>query len=239
MIVAAVILAVGFVALEFSERMQALRARRGEPGVGEWLLIAGLSLASLSSVAQSAIARTVAGTARPRLVGGDEPEQDAVAPPDCPPVCVPEEIDISSWPTLAQEAAVLGCLLLGCHGDDQRERIVPPSPAERLADSVLGMGAPAGVIGNLFKKAGVPVADHVLHRLTERTVTRGISEEAALRAYYRGRLFYNPRSGNYIRYDSQTGVAVVVDKSSSGKVITVFEGNPSPDWTPVRWRYGK
>jgi RHS repeat-associated protein len=168
-----------------------------------------------------------------------DPTGHAVTPPDCPPVCAPEAIDISAWPTLAQEAAVLGCLLLGCRVDDQRERIVPPSPAERLADSVLGMGAPAGVIGNLFKKAGVPVADHFLHRLTERTVTRGISEEAALRAYHRGRLFYNPRSGNYIRYDSQTGVAVVVDKPGGGKAITVFEGNPSPDWTPVRWRYGK
>jgi hypothetical protein len=50
--VAAVILAVGFVALEFSERMQAFRARRGEPGVGEWLLIAGLSLAALTGVPQ-------------------------------------------------------------------------------------------------------------------------------------------------------------------------------------------
>ena len=50
--VAAVILAVGFVALEFYERMQAFRARRGEPGVGEWLLIAGLSLASLIGIPQ-------------------------------------------------------------------------------------------------------------------------------------------------------------------------------------------
>ena len=52
LIVAAVILAVGFVALEFYERMQAFRARRGEPGVGEWLLIAGLSLASLIGIPQ-------------------------------------------------------------------------------------------------------------------------------------------------------------------------------------------
>ena len=52
LMVAAVILAVGFVALEFSERMQAFRARRGEPGVGEWLLIAGLSLAALTGVPQ-------------------------------------------------------------------------------------------------------------------------------------------------------------------------------------------
>ncbi len=50
--VAAVILAVGFVALECYERMQAFRARRGEPGVGEWLLIAGLSLASLIGIPQ-------------------------------------------------------------------------------------------------------------------------------------------------------------------------------------------
>jgi hypothetical protein len=32
--------------------MQAFRARRGEPGVGEWLLIAGLSLAALTGVPQ-------------------------------------------------------------------------------------------------------------------------------------------------------------------------------------------
>jgi len=41
-VVAAVILAVGFVALECYERLQAFRARRGEPDVGEGLLIAGL-----------------------------------------------------------------------------------------------------------------------------------------------------------------------------------------------------
>ncbi|MDW8215844.1 MAG: hypothetical protein RMJ55_20020, partial [Roseiflexaceae bacterium] len=51
-----------------------------------------------------------------------DPTGHLVVPPDCPPVCAPEEIDISAWPALAQEAAALGCLLLGCHVDEQRER---------------------------------------------------------------------------------------------------------------------
>ena len=90
---------------------------------------------------------------------------------------------------------------------------------------------------NCFDKAGIDVTEHFNHRLAQRG-SRGVTPEGALRAYNKGRLYYNPKSANYIRYDSQTGISVVVDKPSNGTIITVFEGNPSPDWNPVKWRPG-
>jgi hypothetical protein len=115
-----------------------------------------------------------------------------------------------------------------------------PRPGTLLRSSTEATGssskaAQVPTVGKLFAKAGIKVTDHFLHRLTQRA-SRGITEKAALRAYNRGRLFYNPTTKNYIRHDSQTGISVVVDKPSGGTAITVFEGNPSLDWIPVRWR---
>ena len=87
----------------------------------------------------------------------------------------------------------------------------------------------------LFDKANIPVTDHFLYRLHGRSA-RGITERSALNTYNRGRLYYNPESDNFIRHDSKTGISLVVSKPSSGTVITVFEGNPSPAWIPVPWR---
>lgn len=88
---------------------------------------------------------------------------------------------------------------------------------------------------NIFAQAGIEVEDHFLQRVAQRE-PRGITPQKALDAYNSGRLFFDPQSGNYIRHSSKTGISVVVDKPTGGTAITVFEGKPSPDWVPVRWR---
>jgi RHS repeat-associated protein len=142
-------------------------------------------------------------------------------------VFVPPQYDISGWPRWAQQAVGAACVVGGC--------IV--SSDGIVTSSDIGIGPAPLAIGGRFARAGINVTQHFLHRLAQRA-SRGITEEVALRAYNRGRLFYNPNTGNYIRYDSQTGVAVVVDKPTGGTAITVFEGNVSPDWIPVPWRPG-
>ncbi|MDO1450206.1 DUF6531 domain-containing protein [Rhodocytophaga aerolata] len=76
---------------------------------------------------------------------------------------------------------------------------------------------------------------HFRNRLAQRQ-SRGITRRNAIDAYNNGRLYYNRATKNYIRHSSRTGVSVVVSKPSGGKAITVFEGNASPSWEPVRWR---
>lgn len=98
--------------------------------------------------------------------------------------------------------------------------------------------ASMAVFGAIFAKAGIDVTDHFVHRLAQRQ-SRGVTEQLALRAYDRGRVYYDNESRNYARYDPQTGVIVIVDKPADGTAITVYEGNPSPDWNPVPWRPGR
>lgn len=166
-----------------------------------------------------------------------DPSGHAVDPPPCA-ICDMEPVDISGWSELAQGLAVVGCILLGCHVDYERAIVSGPTYEEWLQDQATSlMSMPAATVGGRFAKAGIKVTDHFLGRLVQRG-SRGISEAAALRAYNRGRLCYNPATKNYIRHDSTTGISVVVDKPSGGTAITVFEGNPSPDWVHVPWRPG-
>jgi hypothetical protein len=89
----------------------------------------------------------------------------------------------------------------------------------------------------LFSKAGIQTTPHFDQRLVQRA-SRNITPEKALDAYRNGRVFFDPRSENYIRYSSRTRTAVVVSRPSGGTAITVFEGNVSPAWQAVRWRPG-
>jgi hypothetical protein len=121
----------------------------------------------------------------------------------------------------------------------------PAIDANHLQVNADPLPSPSGPIiydsrlpGAQFDKQGIPVTEHFRNRLAERAATRGITESDALRAYNKGRLYYDSDSRNYIRYDPQTGVAVVVDQPTNGRAITVFEGNPSPDWDHVPWRPG-
>jgi hypothetical protein len=52
LIIAGIVLAVGFLALEFWNRLQEFRRQRGEPGFWDYLQIAALSLASLTGIPQ-------------------------------------------------------------------------------------------------------------------------------------------------------------------------------------------
>jgi RHS repeat-associated protein len=146
-------------------------------------------------------------------------------------------IDISNWSRAAIAAAVAACIVLGCNVDIENGLITGPNKSEWLNEQIHSTLSPLATVGSKFAKAGIKVTEHFLHRLAQR-VTRGVTEDAALRAYNRGRLYYNPRTRNYVRYDPQTGVAVVVDKPSGGTAITVFEGSPSPDWVLIPWRPG-
>ena len=100
--------------------------------------------------------------------------------------------------------------------------------------SYVGETAPApGVRG--VGKYPFKTTEHFLNRMAQRA-SRGITPQKAIDAYNKGRIYYNPATGNYIRHSSLTKVSVAVDKLKDGKAITVFEGNPSPDWIPIRWR---
>jgi len=99
-------------------------------------------------------------------------------------------------------------------------------------------GDPSALVhncGGIFEKAGIRTTEHFRQRLTQRA-SRGITEQKALDAYRNGRIFYDPSAKNYIRYSSQTKIAVVTDAPWGRQAITVFEGNPSPRWNPVPWR---
>jgi hypothetical protein len=155
-----------------------------------------------------------------------------------PPLCLicGLAIDISQWAEPAKVAAAVGCWVLGCR--IEQDVITGPTYEDWLqAQTASLVPMPLATVGTRFEKAGIKVTGHFLHQLRIRQA-RGVTEEAALRAYRRGRLFYNPATKNYIRHDSQTGISVVVDRPSGGKAITVFEGNPSLDWIPVPWRPG-
>jgi hypothetical protein len=89
----------------------------------------------------------------------------------------------------------------------------------------------------MFERRGIETTEHFRNRLAQRA-GRGITEANALDAYKNGRLFYNKATKNYVRHSSRTGVSVVTDAPTGGRAITVFEGNPSPDWVPVPWRPG-
>ena len=89
-----------------------------------------------------------------------------------------------------------------------------------------------------FEKAGIETTNHFRIRLVQRA-SRGITERDALDAYRNGRLYYDDAAGSYVRHSSRTGVSVVTDAPVGGRAKTVFEGNPSPNWNPVRWRPGQ
>jgi hypothetical protein len=89
----------------------------------------------------------------------------------------------------------------------------------------------------LIQRTGINITEHALARLQGR-LPRGVTQEAVLKAYNHGRLYYDPLSKKYIRYDPQTQVAVVVTNPSRGRIWTVFEGMPSSRWQHVRWRPG-
>lgn len=105
-------------------------------------------------------------------------------------------------------------------------------------DARVSRGRDGSHAGSLFKKAGIQTTDHFRQRLNSRA-DRGITEKAALRAYREGRLFFDPRSRNYIRHDPTTGISVVTSRATNGRAKTVFEGRPSGRWTPLRWRPGQ
>jgi len=87
----------------------------------------------------------------------------------------------------------------------------------------------------LFEKAGVEYTEHFAVRVAGRA-NRGITPQKALDAYRNGRMYFNPETRNYIRYDPKTKISVVVDKLENGKAITVFEGNASPTWNPIKYK---
>lgn len=113
-----------------------------------------------------------------------------------------------------------------------------PDTGAFQAGSMAGFFVPYSGPGSLFGRLGIRVSGHFLTRLTGRAA-RGVTEGGALRAYTRGRLYFDEASRRYIRHDTRTGISVVVDRPSGGNVITVFEGNPSPRWNPVPWRPGR
>lgn len=129
--------------------------------------------------------------------------------------------------------------------DEVHETYVADTPEARermvglVAGTVAGRSArrvsTAVPEAKAFAKAGIETTEHFRLRLAARG-SRGITERAALRAYNRGRLYFDPQTKNYIRHDSRTGISVVVDKPSGGIAISVFEGRPSADWIPVPWR---
>ena len=116
---------------------------------------------------------------------------------------------------------------------DVEGRIEGLAPMELIAPDVGGRNP--GKIARIFSKNNIRVTRHFLKRLRQRAV-RGVTDKNALKAYNKGKVFYDPKSKNFIRHDPQTRVSVVVDKPTNGKVITVFEGKPSPTWNIVKWR---
>lgn len=96
-------------------------------------------------------------------------------------------------------------------------------------------GPSVNVHNNCLDRAGIRLTEHARNRITQRA-SRGVTPENVLDAYNNGRSFYNPETRTYIRHSSRTGISVAVDRLSGGEIITVFEGNPSPRWNPVRGR---
>ncbi len=70
-------------------------------------------------------------------------------------------------------------------------------------------------------------------------VERGVTGETALSAYRNGSHFFDPKRKNYVRFDRQTGVAVVVKDRIDGPVHSVLVNpnrRPHPSWVPIRHR---
>lgn len=98
-----------------------------------------------------------------------------------------------------------------------------------------GIQLASKTLGATAKSFPFRVTQHFLMRIAGR-VARGITPRKAIDAYNNGRLYYNPDSRNYVRFDPKTKISVVVSKMTKGKAITVFEGNASPRWQPVKWK---
>jgi hypothetical protein len=111
------------------------------------------------------------------------------------------------------------------------------NPVDKAITAALLLPGGADAAG-LFAKLGIRTTIHFLNRLVIREA-RGVTPALALQAYREGRLFFNPATRNFIRHDTKTGVSVVVDQPSGGKIITAFEGKPSSNWVAVPWRPGQ
>ncbi len=98
----------------------------------------------------------------------------------------------------------------------------------------------ANCVGSLFAKRGIKLDPHALDRLAQRTASGRLTEQDALRAYDRGRLFYNPDGDvKWIRWDPQTGATVAVSAPRGGYVKTIYEqARPSSNWVPQPFRSG-
>lgn len=99
------------------------------------------------------------------------------------------------------------------------------------------MGAMAPGVAYLARQ-GIRLGQHAVHRLLTRQ-GRGVTAVNVAQAYRYGSVYYDPATRHYIRYDNRTGTVVVVNKPSDGKVVTVFEGNRSARWQPVKYRPGQ
>ncbi len=88
-----------------------------------------------------------------------------------------------------------------------------------------------------FDRRGIRYTAHFINNLLGRK-SRGVSERKALRAYDKGRLYYDHARKSYIRHDPVSKVSVVVDRPSNGLAVSVFEGKPNPRWNLVKWRPG-
>lgn len=89
-----------------------------------------------------------------------------------------------------------------------------------------------------FDSAGVKYTGHFANRLNKRGF-RGVTGETALRAYNQGSLFYDPKRRSFVRFDRQTGVAVVLRGGKDGAAHTAFvQSGPSSRWHHVPFRRG-
>jgi RHS repeat-associated protein len=120
----------------------------------------------------------------------------------------------------------------------------PLIEASNATNRAVGAGArglapiAGGAPGAMFERAGINTTEHFLTSLAGRVGSR-LSESDALDAYRNGRLYFDPATGNYVRYSSRSEVAVVTTEPSNGTAVTAFEGRPSSRWVPVPWRPGQ
>jgi len=124
-------------------------------------------------------------------------------------------------------------------GSANRYDYAAQDPLNLIDSDGMAPGDPRGigpVTGILFLRAGIPTTRYFQLRLIQRVAQGRLTERAAVRAYRSGRLFFDPKSTNFIRHDSRSRVSVVVTKPTNGKAINVFEGAPSPRWIHVRYR---
>jgi YD repeat-containing protein len=99
----------------------------------------------------------------------------------------------------------------------------------------MGFAPFPGSVGKIFDAAGVEIIGYARMRLLQRLLQgRIVSPRAVLDAYNRGRIFYDPKYGNYQRWKG--GVGVVTNTITGGKILNVLPENPSPRLVPVTWR---